>query len=96
MNGDVSLWGSTLDQVREQLGVYQRVYVIDGTYHRAWGNLNELDRNGRSHVVGTQMRCGLHKPHADNWVTESTPIERAHEQAMPCSRCFEFNGGFVS
>lgn len=88
MTTEQTLWGSTLDQVRAHLGVYTRVYVIDGTYHRHSGNINELDRNGRSRVVGAQMRCGLHGLHGQSWNTEAIPVERAHEQAMPCVRCF--------
>lgn len=80
-----------LPQIKQSLGVYQRVHVIDGTYHRHGSNINEPDRNGRSHVVGTTMRCGLAQVFPDpwSWPTLAVSVDIAHEQAEPCPRCFD-------
>lgn len=77
-------------RVDNALRVYRNVYVIDGVYHRPWSNMNEPDRNGRNEVIGTVMRCGIHRRFTTpwSWPAESIPVEVAHQTAEPCDRCF--------
>lgn len=80
-----------LPQIKAQLGVYQRVHVVGGVYHQARGNVNEVDRNGRNHVVGTQMRCGVREMFPDpwSWPTLAVSVDDAHASADPCPHCFD-------
>jgi hypothetical protein len=84
---------SPLDAIREQLGVYQTVRVVDGVYHRFGTNMNGTTPTGRVTVVGQQMRCGLQLPYvgidAITWPRLSVPVAVAHETARPCPRCFD-------
>jgi hypothetical protein len=81
-----------LDEIASSLGVYRKVHVIDRRYHRPIGNLNELNRHGRSMVVGTQMQCGARQRHSANWTQDSIRVEMAHQSSQPCPTCFPAYG----
>jgi hypothetical protein len=69
-----------------------RVHVIDGQYHRHWGNVTEQRRNGAGRIVsvtvGRKMRCGATSPLGVNWAAEGMTEDRAIEVAVPCVGCF--------
>lgn len=70
----------------------RRVFVVDGQYHRHWGNVTEQRRNGAGRIVsvtvGRRMRCGIAQPLAVNWAAEGIAEDRAIEIAVPCHGCF--------